>query len=122
MTTCPSFNAEGKGEIATMWGFPVTGRRHRVITKIGAVLLAAQIGGSRPPVAAGSSPVSSDPLFKALLIDGGTRSGRIVAFSAGAITIANREGAKEELPINRLVKLTREGSPAFSAGEDAQAV
>ncbi len=69
-----------------------------------------------------SSPVSSDPIFKALMIDGRSPSGRIVSFDQDAITIATPEGKKEKLPLEQLVKLTREAAPTVTGWEESQAV
>ena len=69
-----------------------------------------------------SSPVSSDPVFKALMVDGRSPSGRLISFGPDAITIATPEGKKEKLPLDRLVKLTREPVPMVSAWEESQAV
>ncbi len=59
--------------------------------------------------------ISSDPIFKALLIDGQTVSGRLVFVGPGAIKLVSTDGARHELPLNRLIKLTRE----FSCGAAA---
>jgi hypothetical protein len=69
-----------------------------------------------------SSPVSSDPIFKALMVDGRSSSGRIISFEPDAITVATKEGTKESLALNRLVKLTRESAPTLPAWEESQAV
>jgi hypothetical protein len=47
-------------------------------------------------------------VFKGLLVDGRTVTGRIVALGPGAIRLASAEGAQHELATNRLIKLTRE--------------
>jgi hypothetical protein len=58
------------------------------------------------------SPVPSDPIFTAHLVDGTTRSGRIHQIGPrGTIALAPEKGAEEELPLARLLKLTREGAP-----------
>ena len=54
-----------------------------------------------------------DPVFKALLVDGSTVSGRIMSLGPGAIKLASGEGPARELPLGRLIKLTRESSVAF---------
>ena len=59
--------------------------------------------------------VSSDPAFKALLIDGRTVSGRLVSLGPGAIKLMSTDGTAHELPLNRLIKLTRDFSAARSA-------
>jgi hypothetical protein len=58
---------------------------------------------------------SSDPVFKALLVDGSTVSGRLITLGPGAIRLASAEGAAHELPLDRLVKLTRESSVSLPA-------
>jgi hypothetical protein len=69
--------------------------------------------------AAASSPVSSDPVFKALLIDGRTISGRIVSLGDDAITLAAAEGARHELSLKNLVKLTRDVPLPIAAADRA---
>jgi hypothetical protein len=69
---------------------------------------------------AGVAPVSSDPVFKALLTDGGAVSGRVVSFGPGAIKLATAEGATRTLPLNRLIKLTREVPIPFTPPERSQ--
>lgn len=79
------------------------------------VVLFPAIGGGS--LAAGAA-ISADSSFKALLIDGQTVSGRLVSLGPGAIKLVSAEGASHELPLNRLVKLTREvavKSPARDA-------
>jgi hypothetical protein len=55
-----------------------------------------------------NGPVSSEPVFTALGIDGRVTTGRIVAIGPDQITLASDENAREDLPIRSLVKLTRE--------------
>ena len=88
------------------------------------VLGAALLGFGTSPGSAepGSSPVSSDPIFKALLVDGRSPSGRIISFDADAITIETKVGTKESLPLDRLVKLTREPVLPIPGWEESQAV
>jgi NPCBM/NEW2 domain len=57
---------------------------------------------------------SSDPVFKALLLDGRTLAGRIVSVGSGAITLVSAEGAKHELSLEGLLKLTRESSASLA--------
>ena len=74
-----------------------------------------------PLIAAGGSAalagavVSSDPIFKALLIDGRAVSGRLVSLGPGAIKLVAADGAAHDLPLDRLIKLTRDFSPAVPA-------
>jgi hypothetical protein len=72
--------------------------------------LLALLGGLTPAVAGTEpdAPVSSDPVFNGLLIDGQVVSGRIVSLGPGAIRLVSAEGAQHELPLSRLIKLTRE--------------
>ncbi len=51
---------------------------------------------------------ATEPVFTGLLVDGKTVSGRILAITADRITLAGDEGAKEEVPVRSLVKLTRD--------------
>ena len=57
---------------------------------------------------------SADPLFKALLLDGRTLSGRIVRLGPEAVTLVSAEGVKDELPLDHLVKLTRDSAPGLA--------
>jgi len=80
-----------------------------------ALLIALLARLASPVASAGQpAPVSSDPVFKGLLLDGRTVSGRIVSLGPGAIRLASAEGAEHELPLNRLIKLTREVPGTFA--------
>jgi hypothetical protein len=69
--------------------------------------------GAAEPVPPGS-PVPSDPVFTAHLIDGTTLTGRIHQFGPnGEIALVPAEGKEQVVPLGRLLKLTREGV-AFS--------
>jgi hypothetical protein len=68
-----------------------------------------------------SSQDGSDSFFTALLIDGRTPAGRIVSLGEAGVTIATKDGKKELLPLDQLVKLTRESPGAMAAGESTQA-
>ena len=48
------------------------------------------------------------------LLMGRTVSGRLVSLGPGAIKLASAEGLARELPLGRLIKLTREYSAAIS--------
>ncbi len=85
-----------------------------------ALLLILLPGGPAP--ARDSSTDGADPIFTALLIDGRSPSGRIVSLAESSVTIATREGKKEKLPLDQLVKLTRDSPGAMAAGENTQAV
>jgi hypothetical protein len=84
-------------------------------------LLLTLLPGGRAP-ARDSSTDGADPIFTALLIDGRKPSGRIVSLGESGVTIASREGKKETLPLDQLVKLTRDTQGAMAAGESTQAV
>jgi hypothetical protein len=74
------------------------------------VLLASDLRAAEP-VPSGS-PVPSDPIFTAHLVDGTTRSGRIHQIGpGGSIALVPEKGQEERLPLAQLVKLTREGMP-----------
>jgi hypothetical protein len=64
----------------------------------------------------------SDATFTALMVDGRTATGRIVAISDATITIAPQDGKKDALRLDHLVKVTREAPAAIAAGESAQVV
>ncbi len=63
---------------------------------------------SRGHAGSSSSLSQPDPVYNALLLDGRTVSGRIISLGPGAITLASAEGAKHELPLDQVFKLTRE--------------
>lgn len=65
-------------------------------------LAAVSSGGSA------STTSQSDPVFNAVLLDGRTVTGRIVSLGPGPITLASAEGAKHELPLEQVFKLTRD--------------
>ena len=55
-------------------------------------------------------PVASDPLFRSLAIDGATVSGRLSQFEPnGDVSLVSDNGEKHLVPVQTLVKLTREG-------------
>jgi hypothetical protein len=92
------------------------------VSTLSRVICVALLAGMSSPGLATAAPVSSDPVFKALLTDGGTLSGRIVSFGPKAITLATAEGATHALPLNRLIKLTREVPIPFTPPERSQIV
>ena len=55
------------------------------------------------------------PSSAALLLDGRTQSGRLVSLGPAAITLASAEGARHELPMDHVFKLTREVSGSVAA-------
>jgi hypothetical protein len=65
---------------------------------------------------------SSDPVFTALLIDGGTAAGRILSIGPKAIQIQSADGTAQDLPFDRLVKLSREASLPFPLPELAHVI
>jgi hypothetical protein len=71
--------------------------------------------GLSEKAAFGGAAVSSDPVFKALLVDGRTVSGRISSLGPGMLKLESAEGAVHELPLDRLVKLTRDLSLSLPA-------
>ncbi len=72
-----------------------------------AVLLLPGLTWEGPRAKAGAV-ISSDSIFKALLNDGETVSGRLVSLGPGAIKLVSPDGAGHELAVNRLIKLTRD--------------
>jgi len=77
--------------------------------------MAVLAGISLPPVGARAArAASSDPVFKALLVDGRTLSGRLVKLGSAAVTLVSAEGAKHELPLDRVIKLTRDSSASLA--------
>jgi hypothetical protein len=59
-----------------------------------------------------STLVPSDPIFSALLIDGSKVLGQIRKLSeADGLTLVTENGEERSIPVNRLVKLVREGTP-----------
>jgi hypothetical protein len=76
------------------------------------VALALSLLGAADPVPPGS-PVPSDPVFTAHLIDGTTRNGRIHQFGPqGEVALVPAEGKEQVIPLDRLLKLTRDGATA----------
>jgi hypothetical protein len=56
------------------------------------------------------APLPSDPVFSALRVDGTSVSGRLRRFGpSGEVVIVAAKGAEQVIPLDRLVKLTREG-------------
>jgi NPCBM/NEW2 domain-containing protein len=54
------------------------------------------------------STAQDGPVFSAVMLDGRTQSGRLVSLGPGAMTLASAEGAKHELPLSQVFKLTRD--------------
>jgi hypothetical protein len=83
--------------------------RLTVLIAVSCAFLCTVWGAISPAVCAGTA-ISSDPSFKALLIDGQTVSGRLDFLGPGAIKLVSSDGARHDLPLDRVVKLTREFS------------
>ena len=67
--------------------------------------------GGPPSAAVGAVP--SDPAFAALLTDGSTAAGRLVAVDpTRGVILADAAGLERAVAVDRLVKLTRAGAPA----------
>jgi hypothetical protein len=74
---------------------------------------------ARPATAA---LASSEAVFTALLVDGRTFAGRILSLGPKAIRIQGADGASRELPLERLVKLSRETSLPLPMPEFAHVI
>jgi NPCBM/NEW2 domain len=73
--------------------------------------------GPSPP----GGMIPSDPVFTALLTDGSTVSGQIRRLGEkDGVTLVNDQGDERPIPLDRLVKLTREGAspPSTTEGGD----
>jgi NPCBM/NEW2 domain len=97
-----------------------TAKSRRLRMSVMAALLVLAFSGDSP--ARDSSTDGSDPAFVALLTDGRNVTGRIVSFEDSSLTIVSKDGKKEALSFDRLVKLTREPLDVMAAGETTQAV
>jgi NPCBM/NEW2 domain len=90
--------------------------RSKVLAE-GAIVLIIAVAAGGPRAQAGAA-ISSDPVFKAQLIDGRTVSGRLASLGPGSIRLVSTEGKTVELPLNRFVKLGRDAAtvrPALDA-------
>jgi NPCBM/NEW2 domain len=94
----------------------------RPLRRVLVALVALLLPAGRVVAEGTISPVSSDPVFKALMIDGRSPTGRIISFEAAAVTIVNKDGKKEVLPLDQLVKLTRETPSSAILTENVQSV
>ncbi len=83
---------------------------------------ALALEGDDPPRATGVA-VPSDPFFTALLTDGTTVSGQVrrLAEKEG-LTLVSEQGNDQPVPIDRLVKLTREGASPPTNAEGGEIV
>lgn len=102
-----------------MRSFRATGGGALGAACVGWLFLAA-LGGRAP--AGEDVQDGPEPVFKVLLIDGRELAGRIVSFGGSGVTITARDGKRESLPFDRLVRLARESSSPIAAGENSQAV
>ncbi|MHB1561558.1 MAG: NPCBM/NEW2 domain-containing protein [Isosphaeraceae bacterium] len=68
------------------------------------------------------SPDRVEPTFAALLVDGSTARGRVVAIEDASVTLAAKDGKRQSLALDRLVKLTRETAAPVSEADGEQAV
>jgi hypothetical protein len=68
--------------------------------------------------------IPSDPPFSALLTDGSTITGRIrkLGEKDGVTLVINDQGEERSIPVDRLVKLTREGTPPPASTEGGDIV
>ncbi len=88
-------------------------RSHSAACLIIAVLSSCARGGSQD---------GPDAVFLAKTIDGHEIAGRIIAFGDQEVTLAVKDGKKESLRFDRLVRLARESMVGIPAGENSQAV
>ena len=95
---------------------PRSRRTRGGIVGLAVCLLAPMVvAGDLPRTAAsrggGSPTVPSDPNFDTLLSDGSVVSGRLIQVDpARGVTLAGPSGEERTLPVDRVVKLTREGT------------
>lgn len=87
------------------------------------IAFASILLGAADPAPPGS-PVPSDPVFTAHMIDGTMVSGRIRQIDPeGAIALVPADGDEQVVPLGRLFKLTREGATlSMTPGEGAIAL
>ncbi|MGP0061966.1 MAG: NPCBM/NEW2 domain-containing protein, partial [Isosphaeraceae bacterium] len=95
------------------------GRWHGAVASALMLVFAGAVASAADPE---GYQVSSDPVFKALMVDGKESSGRIASFGPDAITIASDDGVKAVLPLKGLIKLTRQPMPPPTPRDDSQAV
>lgn len=74
------------------------------------VLTLAVVAADNPP---GSTPVPTDPVFQARLVDGSTASGRIRQLGPNAALVLVGE-TERTIPLVDVVSLTRDGAPPSS--------
>jgi hypothetical protein len=73
--------------------------------------------------ALGGDPVPSDPVFTATLTDGSTVSGQVRRLGEkDGVTLASESGDERSVPLDRLVKLTRDGASPPTAAEGDEIV
>ena len=96
--------------------------RWLVVVIMSVTLLLRTAGLSAADSELPGSPVPSDPVFTAHLLDGTTVTGRIHQINpSGAIALQPAEGPEQVLPLEGLLKLTRDGAspPATGPAEGA---
>ena len=91
------------------------------LTSLCSIILWAGLGVSANTALVGAA-ASSDPVFKALLLDGRPGSGRLIALGPGAVKLESAEGAAHDLPFDRVVKLTREPAVSLPAPEHSHVI
>jgi len=70
------------------------------------------------PVLGQDTPPSSSPIFSAQFVDGRIASGRLTGIVAhGSLSLVSTEGAVEDVPLTKLIKLTRQTPPLNAGGE-----
>ena len=91
---------------------------------VGAAALSIALLAGRGTIGSEATSVAavSDPVFKALLVDGSVVSGRIVSLGPGAIKLASTEEHVRELPPGRVIKLTRNYTAAFPVLDRSQVI
>ena len=89
----------------------------RALLVVVAVLVASSGSGG-----AAADPVQPDPTFTALSLDGRTTRGRLVSLGPGVITLASEEGARHELPLGTVFKITREAAGSVTAVDRSMVV
>jgi hypothetical protein len=95
-------------------------RRLLVVLSLGGLLL--PILAATGAAALADEAMSAEPSYKALLIDWQTVSGRIESLGPGVVRLVSSDGAKHVLPLDRLIKLTREDTVPAPAPDAPQVI
>lgn len=84
-------------------------------------LSAVALLGIWPQPARGEdAPPSSSPIFSVQFVDGRAVSGRLTGIAVnGSLSLVTTEGTAEDVPLTKLIKLTRETPPLKVDGEGA---